>query len=620
MRIKNLSQIAAGLGKWPFRVAVILGLLCPVVHAQDASAPSSRELQLEDRLRRLELRYEEMTRLNAESQDALRKEVKALRDQVRPPSAPRSEVPTAVPSQGNLVDPPANFAIPDGPSLPLPSASGGRAAVGGNLVGGDAVGGISTPRGTPREASGVGAQGTEGRTFVREFDVKPDKKPGKLTFSEGLEFGSTDDQFKLTFHNLTQVDYRAFPAVDRGNLQNQFLIPRQRWYFTGQVTKNFEFYTVINRGYGSLDLLDAFMTINISEILTNPSSGASDSPGEDNPSGAQGGGGRADPDKGKGSDSRVRLRIGRMKTPYLYEYFSIAEGDLIAPERSLYAGNLADNRQVGAMFLGELFENRIGYATGVFDGNRRSFSDTNSNVDLFFYLNTRPFLKTEIPWLQYLAIGGSANGGVESGAVQPAVFTTANDQSSAVSNATVQSVSPTFLAFNNNVMQRGLRQQWAGELAYFYKSLMILAEYGGGFQGYTTNNVTSTSLPFNGYMVQASYFLTGEQLTRRVNVVRPIRKLGYDKGRFGLGAFEIHGRYSALNLGDQVFTAGLADPNQWANRAEAVDIGLNWYWNYYTKVQLDWQHAMFNDPISTGRPGHSVGATDLFWIRFQLFF
>ena len=43
-------------------------------------------------------------------------------------------------------------------------------------------------------------------------------------------------------------------------------------------------------------------------------------------------------------------------------------------------------------------------------------------------------------------------------------------------------------------------------------------------------------------MVQASYFLTGEQLTRRVNVVRPIHQLGYDKGRFWLGAFEVHGR------------------------------------------------------------------------------
>ncbi len=26
---------------------------------------------------------------------------------------------------------------------------------------------------------------------------------------------------------------------------------------------------------------------------------------------------------------------------------------------------------------------------------------------------------------------------------------------------------------------------------------------------------------YNGYMVQASYFLTGEELTRRVNVVKP---------------------------------------------------------------------------------------------------
>jgi phosphate-selective porin OprO/OprP len=48
-------------------------------------------------------------------------------------------------------------------------------------------------------------------------------------------------------------------------------------------------------------------------------------------------------------DARLRFRVGRMKTPYLYEYFSIAEGDLIAPERSLYAANLTGNREIGAM-------------------------------------------------------------------------------------------------------------------------------------------------------------------------------------------------------------------------------------------------------------------------------
>ena len=64
---------------------------------------------------------------------------------------------------------------------------------------------------------------------------------------------------------------------------------------------------MINRGYGPLDILDAFVSYRI--------------------------------------DERFRIRAGRMKTPYLYEYYSIAEGDLIAPERSLYAGNMAANRR-----------------------------------------------------------------------------------------------------------------------------------------------------------------------------------------------------------------------------------------------------------------------------------
>ena len=203
------------------------------------------------------------------------------------------------------------------------------------------VGNQTTP--SRRERRGVGAQGTEGRTFEPEsryagFD-KPRRRKAFTEFAEGLEFVSEDDEFKLTFHDLTQAELRVFNPGNR-NLADQFFIPRQRWYFTGRATKLVEFYTVINRGYGSLDLLDAFLTLRY--------------------------------------DERLRFRIGRMKTPYLYEYYQIAEGDLIAPERSMYAGNLAGNRQDGAMFLGELFKNKMGYAVGAFNGARRSFGDPNS--------------------------------------------------------------------------------------------------------------------------------------------------------------------------------------------------------------------------------------------------
>ncbi len=184
-----------------------------------------------------------------------------------------------------------------------------------------------TPGGlSRRSAQGLGAQGTAGRVSPSETAGLGEEglpwRLAKVEFAEGLELSSPDDEFKLTFHNMTQVEYRAFPLSQEGLLHSQFFIPRQRWYFTGRATRNIEFYTSINRGYGSLDVLDAFLSYRIGE--------------------------------------RLQFRVGRMKTPYLYEYYSIAEGDLVAPERSMYAGNLAGNRQEGAMAMGELFKGRLG--------------------------------------------------------------------------------------------------------------------------------------------------------------------------------------------------------------------------------------------------------------------
>ena len=217
--------------------------------AQSPPAPPSREEQLEERLRRLETRYSEMDRQHEARYEAILKELRASREPAKPPASPPAvavavaepEVIAASPARPSaLQDAPAGYVLPTGPRLTAPSVVARPNSLG-----------LSAGSPTSRDVGGVGAQGTEGRTFVREYENKAVKRPGKLTFAEGLEFGSTDDQFKLTFHNLTQVDYRAFPPRDHGPLQDQFLIPRQRWYFTGQVSRNFEFYTVINRGYGS---------------------------------------------------------------------------------------------------------------------------------------------------------------------------------------------------------------------------------------------------------------------------------------------------------------------------------------------------------------------------------
>lgn len=465
-----------------------------------------------------------------------------------------------------------------------------------------------------RAARGVGAQGTDARTFEPETRYRGSEKVPRrkalVEFAEGLEFSSADDEFKLQFHDLTQVELRAFPQQDTGFLHTSFFIPRQRWYFTGRVTKNIEYYTVINRGYGSLDVLDAFLTFRY--------------------------------------DERLRLRVGRMKTPYLYEYYQIAEGDLIAPERSLFAGNLSSNREIGAMFLGELFKNRLGYAVGAFNGPRRSFEDTNNAKDVFLFVNSRPFLTpgddkpgagppgrlrpnqaiggdqadgaaSEPGPLEYLNLGGSLNGGYQNNPVEPVSFRTANDQT--LSSA-AGALSPAFLTWNNNVLEKGQRMLWGAHLAWYYRSLFVLAEYGGGFGGYALDNRagTSTRVPFEGYTAQASYFLTGERITRRVNVVKPLKDFRIRNGAItGPGAVEVYARYSYLDVGRNVFSAGFVDPNLWANRAETIDLGVNWYLNFYTKIYFDWQHAAFNQPVAVG-VGRYSPTTDLFWLRFQLFF
>ncbi len=469
------------------------------------------------------------------------------------------------------------------PALPLQPSPGTSASTMSRMdrIGEGAQG--TGGRTDPEQQPGRGSRGRDIRTLPTESgaDEAPLRHEARVEFGEGLEFKTEDDEFRLQFHDLTQVEYRGFPTQNQGFLHSQFFIPRQRWYFTGDLTKKLGFYTSINRGYGTLDLLDAFLSVRVTNNL--------------------------------------RFRAGRMKTPYLYEYYSIAEGDLIAPERSLFAGNLALNRRMGAMVLYDFWDSRIGTVLGVFNGPRRSFQDYSSNKDLVGYFNARPFLKSErFKALNYLNIGGSFDVGYENNSVpEPILFETANDQTP----NSAQTLSPTFLALNKNVIEFGERQQWAAHLVWFYKSFFFISEYGGVRQGYgVANGNHSTPVNATGYMVQSSYFLTGEQLTRRVNVVKPRRDFVFFKnGDMSPGAIEVHARWSTLDIGRNIFTSGFADPNQWTNHAGIIDIGANWYLNFYTRVFLDWQHGLFGNPVIMA-PGKYSSTSDIFWLRFQIFF
>ncbi|HMB06958.1 MAG TPA: hypothetical protein VKP69_24885 [Isosphaeraceae bacterium] len=587
MGLALVAPCGVALGQSPSETAQAAA---PAAAAASAPPPS-REALLEERLRKLEAmnqkilqQYEASELRHNQRYEKLSQEFKALQERLEAESARGA-------SEGD----------------PAGDGDGGRPAAGGGAAPGEPIGPEATrgPQGTisrtrerpavrpggiarragaaPGEPIGPeatrGPQGTISRT--RELP----SLPGKVTVSRGFRWTSDDNEFQLVFHDLTQAELRSFPgAGDQSPLHTQFFIPRQRWYFIGRATKDVEFYTVINRGYGSIDLLDAFLDF-------------------------------------KYLGPKAVLRVGRTKTPASYEYYQIAEGDLIAPERSLFTGNLSGNRQNGFMEHGRILGERAEYALGVFNGPRRSFQDFNNDKDLFVFFNIRPFEKSErLKALNIMNFGGAYRYGTQNNPLQPNIFTTANDQSSTTADVTVQSLSPEFLRFNDNVVENGALAHWAAWIAWYYKSFNLLAQYDGGYQDYAlTHSSTRTRVSQTGYFAQAYYFLTGEQIKRRVDVT-PNRDFSIRNGRItGPGAIEVHARYSYLNLGHDVFTAGLADPNLWTNQAHAIDTGINWYPNQYTKIYIDWQHSVFGNQVFNG-PRAFHKQANLVWLRFQLFF
>ena len=60
-------------------------------------------------------------------------------------------------------------------------------------------------------------------------------------------------------------------------------------------------------------------------------------------------------------------------------------------ERSPFAQNFGGNRRFGFTGWGSLFDNRLEYAVGSFNGQRNGFTDFNSHQDIMAFLNFKPF-------------------------------------------------------------------------------------------------------------------------------------------------------------------------------------------------------------------------------------
>lgn len=118
---------------------------------------------------------------------------------------------------------------------------------------------------------------------------------------------------------------------------------------------------------------------------------------------------------------------------------------------------------------------------------------------------------------------------------------------------------------------------------------------------------------FPGFYVQAGYFLTGEHrpynrrqgAIDRIQVIHPVGRASENQTTPGLGAWELATRISFIDLNDDGISGG---------RLTDVTLGLNWYLNSYSKLQLNYIHAM----LASATQGHN--SADIVGLRAQVDF
>jgi len=492
---------------------------------------------------------------------------------------------------------PVNGGPAEGPGLSASYGAGAETGVaegplgpGGRAGTGVGTGGLTGSR--------AGGPGIPGQSFPpvppvqSRFNVPAPLQDEKshVRFGPGFEIASDDEEWIMQFHDLTQFDYRGYLQGGQFPTHDTFIFPRQWFIWNGHMTKEIGYFVSLANGIDTVTALDVFLDFNY--------------------------------------DRRLQIRAGRFKTPFTYEFFVEPIQGLIVPERSVFFNNFGQNRDEGIMAYGQLFTNddngvsKIQYAAGIFNGNRNGYVSSQDGKWLSAFLNFHVFGDLEDSVLENLNVGGSVLAGGNSQTPVPAIFRTiqATTGNAAVGNP--------FLTLSDKAYESGPMAFWDLHVAWFYRQLAIISEWQSGYQDYSLNTSQAaktmrTRVPVGSFYAEAGYLLTGETRSQ-VGIVKPYNPFSIRPGQFGIGAWEVFGRYDYLDIGSNIFSNGIASAAGSANRLWMTDVGLTWHMTQYVKMFFDWNHVEYNNFVNLNTVSTEAkkfgSQNNTFWWRLQLFF
>jgi phosphate-selective porin OprO/OprP len=397
--------------------------------------------------------------------------------------------------------------------------------------------------------------------------------------TNGLFIESADKDFLFRLTGQIQTDYREFLRTkDRTDIDT-FLLRRARFGLEATVFKYFDFRLLPDFGQGTTLDQDAYLNIHYWNDF--------------------------------------QFEVGRFKQPISYEQL-IQDRYVPTLERSLI-DQLVPARDLGAMLHGEdVFEGRLDYAVSISNGEiNGNTMDTNNHKDVDGRVAIRPLNDPDnSQWLRYLGVGVSGGFGIEQETMNPLTLRTPD---------TVP-----FFVFNPTVRADGLRTRLCPELTYFGGPFGFLAEYYEQHQDVRPSATGAGAhfledVPFRGYVLLSSLFLTGETRTSYSQQIFPVHNFNPCCPCSCPGAWELVARFSHLDVGDIVYSPGaaqLANPATTANVASEYTLGFNWYFNGFVRMQFNYEHDIYNRSVLLGSSvaNNELRSQDSLFTRFQIIF
>jgi phosphate-selective porin OprO/OprP len=409
--------------------------------------------------------------------------------------------------------------------------------------------------------------------------------------TRGFFIRSADDRFHFRVTGQLQADYRAFLDGRDYTDVDSFLVRRARLGIEADMFQYYEFRLLPDFSnaqgpgvFASTRLQDAYINIHYWNAL--------------------------------------QIEAGKFKQPVSYEQL-IQDRFVPTAERSII-DQLVPARDEGIMLHGErIFGDRFDWAIAVSNGEINGDYDSNKLKDVNGRIAIRSFNNIdELPQLFWLLqVGISGGTGDEAETINPNPLRTP---------ATVP-----WFKFNSAVVENGRRDRWTPELVYFYGPFGFAAQYyreiehlSPTFAGPGSHYVLE--VPYTGFYIMSTYLLTGESRTTYSAPVVPFHNYNPCRPWACSGAWELVGRVSRLNVDGDVFEhlktgktsyVTLASPAGNSQGATEMTLGFNWYLNAWVRMQFNWEHAWFDDPVRLGPgPDGLLRHQDSLLTRLQVIF